>query len=286
MEGRGDGQNHRALGAGLLRDLHGALHRGGVPGNHRLVRRIQICRRADLAVGGALARVGYHRRRKAHNRGHGALAGRHSFLHILAALADQPHRVGKLQRAHGDQRRIFAQTVAGNKIRLYAFFSENPMHGDGASKNRGLRVGGLLEIFLRAGKAHLRNRKAQGLVRFVKNGARGGIFFGKFFAHARVLRRLPWKHKSNFSHLRSLFLVSLCRRHFRYLTIARAEARANYYAVTPAKESSSSIFSLMRALASPAATRMAFFIALALERPWAITQTPRTPSSGAPPDSA
>ena len=49
------------------------------------------------------------------------------------------------------------------------------------------------------------------------------------------------------------------------------------------RESSCSIFSFTCARASPAATRIAFLTALALERPWPMTQTPRTPSSGAPP---
>src|SRR5260370_93393 len=51
-------------------------------------------------------------------------------------------------------------------------------------------------------------------------------------------------------------------------------------------ESSSSIFSLMRAFDSPAAKRMAFLTPLAVERPLAITHTHRTPNThnGTAPD--
>src|SRR5271169_1262226 len=49
------------------------------------------------------------------------------------------------------------------------------------------------------------------------------------------------------------------------------------------RESSCSIFSFTRARASPAATRIAFFMAFAFDLPCEITHTPRTPSNGAPP---
>src|SRR5664279_245721 len=61
---------------------------------------------------------------------------------------------------------------------------------------------------------------------------------------------------------------------------------SQYHALFCVKESSCSIFSFTRALASPAATRMAFLTALAFERPCAMTHTPRTPNKGAPPYSA
>ena len=43
------------------------------------------------------------------------------------------------------------------------------------------------------------------------------------------------------------------------------------------------LFSHSRGLANSAATRIAFLIALAFDRPWQMMQTPFTPSSGAPP---
>ena len=49
------------------------------------------------------------------------------------------------------------------------------------------------------------------------------------------------------------------------------------------RRSSSSIRWLTLPSENSAATRMAFLMALAFERPWQMMQTPRTPSSGAPP---
>ena len=43
------------------------------------------------------------------------------------------------------------------------------------------------------------------------------------------------------------------------------------------------ILASMRFFANPFATRMAFLIAYALERPWEMMQPPLTPRSGAPP---
>src|SRR5579863_10038173 len=52
------------------------------------------------------------------------------------------------------------------------------------------------------------------------------------------------------------------------------------------RSNSSSIFSFTRPWANSAATRMAFLIALALDRPWQMVLTPFTPNRGAPPYSA
>src|SRR6266481_2160150 len=49
MERRGNRQNHGALRAELRGNLHGALHRARVPGDHRLLRRIQICGRTNFS---------------------------------------------------------------------------------------------------------------------------------------------------------------------------------------------------------------------------------------------
>src|SRR5216684_3530266 len=49
------------------------LHRAGVPGDHRLLRRIKICRGTNLAVRSALTIIGDLRRRQTHDRGHCAL---------------------------------------------------------------------------------------------------------------------------------------------------------------------------------------------------------------------
>jgi len=54
--------------------------------------------------------------RQLEQRGHGAHAGRHGFLHIPAALADQPDGVGEPQTSGRHQRRILTEAVAGDVV--------------------------------------------------------------------------------------------------------------------------------------------------------------------------
>src|ERR1700756_4082894 len=65
-----------------------------------------------------------------------------------------------------------------------------------------------------------------------------------------------------------------------FLSVA---ARVSLYARSVTSDSSCSIFSFMLALASPAATRIAFLIAFAFERPCSLTHSLLTFISGAPP---
>ena len=266
MERRGNGQHHGALGARLRSELDDALHRRGMAGNHGLFGRIQICGRNDFAAAGLLANFGDIRGTKAQNRGHRAFARRHRFLHVASALPNKLHGRRKFQRARGNQRGIFAQAVARHKIRFDAVLCEHTIGGHRNCQDCRLRIGGELQLFFGALKTHFGNGKSQRGIGFVEHRARCRKIIGEFLAHAGILRSLSGKKKCEFSHDVDGFLP--------------AQPRAGTAA---AGDSSCSIFSFTRARQSSAATRMAFLIALGLERPCPITVTPRTPSSGAPP---
>jgi len=98
----------------------------------------------------------------------------------------------------------------------------------------------------RCPRAHFRNREAQHLVGFVKNGFGCRIFIRQLLAHARVLRSLPRKDECNFAHRYSLS---------RTVTEDRGGGELLFN------------FSFMRARASPAATRMAFFHGVGVRTP-------------------
>src|SRR5437870_5369323 len=128
MKRRRDRQDHGALRSRLRSQLDGALYRAGVPRDDRLVRRIQIRRRADFAVRGALANVGNHRMGQTHNCSHRAHAVGNRVLHVRTALAYQPHGVRKLPRPGTNQRGIFTEAVARDKIRLQTLFRQHAGH--------------------------------------------------------------------------------------------------------------------------------------------------------------
>jgi hypothetical protein len=130
VERRGDGENYGALCAELRGDFYGALYGARVAGDYGLFRGIEIRGGANFAFGGTLASVSYNCRREAHDGGHCANTGGDGFLHVGAALADQLHGIGKLQRASSYQSGVFPKTVACYKIRCEAFFREYAMDGD------------------------------------------------------------------------------------------------------------------------------------------------------------
>ena len=155
MEGRGNWQNHGALGAELRGNFHGPLHRGGVSGDDRLVGRIQVRGRADFATCRALASVRNHGGRQTHDGGHRAYARGNGVLHISSALAHQLHGIRKLQGTRSHESRILAEAVPGHEIGGQALLHQHAKYGNGASQNRRLSVGRQLEFFFGAFKANL-----------------------------------------------------------------------------------------------------------------------------------
>ena len=75
-----------ALGAGLARDVLGALHRGGGACDDDLSRRVDVGRAADLPLGGGAANLGDFVGIQAQNGRHRADPGGHGLLHVAAAL--------------------------------------------------------------------------------------------------------------------------------------------------------------------------------------------------------
>jgi len=85
-----------ALGAERLRAFASAGDRGGVPGDHHLAGRIQVCRRHHLAGHLVLrlrARARHAVRIEPEDRGHRAGPDRHGLLHVLPATAHRPQGV-------------------------------------------------------------------------------------------------------------------------------------------------------------------------------------------------
>ena len=81
-----------------------------------LLGRIDIGRLANFSLRRFLRDFANLVERHSKNCRHRAHADRHGFLHVLAAIANRPHRVGKGQRACGHVRRILAQAASGNKM--------------------------------------------------------------------------------------------------------------------------------------------------------------------------
>src|SRR6185295_7944005 len=100
-------------------------------------------------------------------------------------------------------------------------------------------------------------------VRFLKHHSGCRVFLSQFPGHPGVLRTLTWKNKS---------LV-----HIHYYCVARAAF------VSPSFLNSSSMASFTLCLQNSLATRTAFLMALALDRPWQTIVIPFMPSNGAPP---
>ena len=123
MEGGADRQEHRALGAGELGELHRPLDRGLGSRDHDLPAAVVVGRLADGALEIEVARGlggNLHGRAEVESeqRRHRAFADRDRLLHRLAAQAQEPRRVLERDRARGAQRGIFAERMAGDEGRV------------------------------------------------------------------------------------------------------------------------------------------------------------------------
>ena len=170
----------------------------------------------------------HHRRGDTHDRGHAAFPRGHGFLHIGSAFAHQAHRIGKVQRSNRHERRVLAQAVAGDKVRRQTLFRHHAISRHRHGQNGRLRVRRELQFLFAAFKAHFGDGEAQRMIRFLKHSAGRGIIFRQLFAHARVLRRLPRKHKRYFSHTRlplQTLRLHLRQRQFLFDSFIDARAR-------------------------------------------------------------
>src|SRR5436190_2829591 len=196
MERRADIEHHRALCAAAFGELHGALDRRLMPCNHELARRIEIRRRNHFALSRFAAHLVRGFGRYAEQSCHRAHTHRYSILHVLTALANQPDGVGKFEGTCNHQRRVFAQAVARDKIRLHALFLGHPRRRHRDRENGRLRVGGQLQLLGGALKAKLREREAEGRVSFFENRTGGSKRLCQLPPHPRNLRPLAGKKES------------------------------------------------------------------------------------------
>ena len=201
MEGRGDRQNHRALGAFGLGDLDRALDRGLVARHHHLAAAIVVGGLAHLA----LRRFGGDRRSgvefEPDQRRHGADADRHRFLHRLPARAQQPRGVGNGEGAGRGERGIFAERMAGDELRVAleiepGFGFQHAHDRERDRHQRRLGVFGERERLGRAFEYDAAELGAERPVDLVEHGLRGREIVGQRLAHADRLAALAGKHKS------------------------------------------------------------------------------------------
>src|SRR5262249_35375152 len=108
-------------------------------------------------------------------------------LHQFAAATDQTRGLAQAQGACRDQRRIFAEAVAGDEVRLESFSKERAKSGDGSRQNRRLRVRRKLQILFRAVEARAAQIESQRPISVVESGARGGEVLRQVASHSGAL---------------------------------------------------------------------------------------------------
>jgi hypothetical protein len=132
---------------------------------------------------------------------HGALSGRHRLLHEGAARADGARRLGRPERAGGDERRVLAERVAGDEVGHDAVRGQHRRRGRGDGQDGGLGVGGQLELLFRPLEAELRELGiAERGVDLVEDAARRREGIGERLAHPRRLRSLSREDEGQLSH--------------------------------------------------------------------------------------
>ena len=119
-------------------------------GDHHLVRRVQIRSAYHFPLRSLLQNAMQRAFGQTEQRGHRAQPGRHGFLHVAAALADQAHGIRELQAAGRYQSGVFSQAVAGHVVRHEAAFRQHAKGGGGNREQRRLRVLRQLERIFRS----------------------------------------------------------------------------------------------------------------------------------------
>ena len=202
MEGGGHRQQHRALGAFALGDFHRAFDRGLVARHHHLTGAVVVGGLADLALCGFRR----HRRRRVEfqpdQRRHGAHADRHRLLHRQPAHPQQAGGVGNGERAGGGERRIFAERMAGDELRVArklepGLVLQHAHHRERDRHQRRLRILGKRERLDRAVENDVAELGAERRVDFVEYPLRGHEIRGQRLAHAHRLAALAGKYESD-----------------------------------------------------------------------------------------
>ena len=175
VKGSGNRQHHGALGAACEAMLHGALHRRGIAGNHRLLGGIQIRRSDHLSVARPCLQISATWPGASPGSPPSRLrpAGTASCIYWPRA-AHQPHGVGKFKRAAATSAEYSPRLWPATNSGAMPLFLQHAIRGHGNRQNRGLRVFGQLQRLFGAFKAQFGNGKSQRLVGFVEDGASRG----------------------------------------------------------------------------------------------------------------
>src|SRR4051812_36657112 len=111
MEWCAYGQHFGAFGAAFIGESGGAFDRSGIARDDNLLRRVDVGGGKTVAVG----RLVENRRNlfkfHAEYGSHSPYAYGYGFLHVLAAIADGAHSVGKCERSSRDVGGVFAQAM-------------------------------------------------------------------------------------------------------------------------------------------------------------------------------
>ena len=192
MEGAGNLERHDARCAGL---------RGGLAdGLDGFVRAADADVAGGVLVADRRAVLGADRldlrALEAEHGGHGAGVRVAGLLHQPAALVDEADAVLEAYGTGRNQRRVFAERVAGDEGRVGADGARldcGDESGDAVRDERGLRVDSARELVLGALEAEPGEREAKGLVGGLEDGARGRDLLVEVPAHADVLGALTGK---------------------------------------------------------------------------------------------
>ncbi len=195
MERRADGQ--RDASAAQLLDLRGEVrHTAFQAGNDRLAGAVEVDGIELLKFRGSI-RNGLCV--QLDDRAHGGLRCIGSLLHQLPAGADDSEAVRIGIGTCKCQCRDLAEREARRCIRMDAVFLECTRRRQIDQIQAGLRIRGLFQFLVRAGKGLLHRARADRLRRVVKCLCSRARLIQRF-AHAAVLRALSGKKKCDLSH--------------------------------------------------------------------------------------
>ena len=107
MERRANREHSRLFGAAFFSKFCRSLNRRSIPGDHDLLRRIDICGFTNLPLSSITANIGNFVRFHSQDCCHGTNPNRDGFLHVLAAIAHSANRIGKAESAGRDVCGIF-----------------------------------------------------------------------------------------------------------------------------------------------------------------------------------
>ena len=118
-------------------------------------------------------------------------------LHQRAAPADEPRHLTEAEHTGGDQRRVLAETVAGEPLRFEAeLLAQHREHRDLRGENAGLRELGQVQPLVVA-KGNCAEIGAASIGSLGERRARDGKLLVEILRHAGALRALAGEHQGS-----------------------------------------------------------------------------------------